>query len=502
MAGSDKQMFTERANDNLSQSDNLSETGYVDNWEATLSRTINEDLFISQYIMESPIRDRNSKLRDWIADGTISNSDAESVSVRNPRLEESHVWDYDTLAEIANKKYGLGVKTTKELDEEIKADVKLVHDMSTDVNSRATAMGSVGNFVGAFHAGALDPVNVASMAIPGVGAGATLLQKIASGAVASMAAEMIIQPKVMQWKNKVGIEYTFGDAMTNMAFAGLLGGSIPAGVAGLKSMVNKAKTKKLPVVTKDEHVEDFSSEPSPVVKDEPEISPVVKDEPEISPVVKDEIEAIEAAIEPIEQLQKELEFAPTKDTLAPVAEDIKTDTNAVDIPMEHVDIKPTRVDKGYYTLDVNDDNWTILKDEGLGEWEVRLNDELHDYYSSYKEAKNALNEVYNHAARKEPTVEDVIRKVDEASDRIQKQELRDVIEKPTELDIAARKGEIDDLTLWNSEMDDALLDFDDSMLVGALDNDGNAVSLKSILDEYAEFDAKLDNAIKCMGGTI
>lgn len=105
-----------------------------------------------------------------------------------------------------------------------------------------TGFGGLGRFLGTAAAVATDPVNVLSMTLgaPGLtrAAGATLMRRLAAvgrvalteGAIGAGTEGLLVQPRVFAFKGEIGSPYTVGDALLNVAGAGL-GGAVLGGLA-------------------------------------------------------------------------------------------------------------------------------------------------------------------------------------------------------------------------------------------------------------------------------
>ena len=99
----------------------------------------------------------------------------------------------------------------------------------------------VGQLAGAVGASFIDPVQLtvgavtaaASIAVPGIGYGATILRQAALDAGQSALVEAAIQPEIAQWQRDLGREYGLADSLVQIAAAGATGAliSFPIGAA-------------------------------------------------------------------------------------------------------------------------------------------------------------------------------------------------------------------------------------------------------------------------------
>lgn len=99
----------------------------------------------------------------------------------------------------------------------------------------------IAGFAGAVGASFTDPVQLAlggvtlgaSVAVPGIGYGASILRQAAIDAGQSALVEAAIQPEIAEWQKQLGRDYGLGDALVSVAAAGATGGllSLPIGAA-------------------------------------------------------------------------------------------------------------------------------------------------------------------------------------------------------------------------------------------------------------------------------
>lgn len=113
-----------------------------------------------------------------------------------------------------------------------------------------STMGTIAGFAGSVAASAYDPVEVLG-AFFGAGAAKSLLKNVAIQAGENVLIEGAKQPNVMKWQKKLGNQYGYTDVITNLAAAGVFGGAVPVGKAGLKKGASKIfkSGKKVPYDT-------------------------------------------------------------------------------------------------------------------------------------------------------------------------------------------------------------------------------------------------------------
>lgn len=80
----------------------------------------------------------------------------------------------------------------------------------------------IAGFAGSMGAEFTDPVNIATMPL-GAARGMKILKAAATEAGVNMGAELARQPEIVEWQKQLGHEYGFGDAATNVGFAGIFG---------------------------------------------------------------------------------------------------------------------------------------------------------------------------------------------------------------------------------------------------------------------------------------
>lgn len=98
------------------------------------------------------------------------------------------------------------------------------------VTSRASGVDAVlGGLAGGLGAAGTDPFTYASMGVPVGGAGRSVLSVAARGAVVNAGIETTLQPVIKSWHDELGLDYTVGQAATNVVFAALFGGALEGG---------------------------------------------------------------------------------------------------------------------------------------------------------------------------------------------------------------------------------------------------------------------------------
>lgn len=201
---------------------------------------INQKFFYDRYVkeVETYVRDNRDKLPEELV-----------VSVLDQDRDNS--W-----AEAAREKYA---KETAELAE---------------ITERSPGVGStVSRFIGGLAAGAEDPINQLSMAIPALRLKNTFSGIVIGEALTNAAVEAIQQPAVKEWYDSLGLDYDWKDFVTNVGGATVIGGAFPVvikvGADTIKltmeqakkgvDVLNKVTTKKSEIQETAEILEEVAS---------------------------------------------------------------------------------------------------------------------------------------------------------------------------------------------------------------------------------------------------
>jgi len=220
----------------LSDKEDLTATGYTENWGAMLGQTIDEDLGFVSRVINDDVMERNNKLSFMIHSSEIPR-EVSSTFVKNA-LNPAN--DYDGLAEWANNNLGTEFNTnSQEMRKETKDRLAANREVNQDVFGRAETMGEIGQFAGGAHAGMLDPATGLSMLVAPLGLVAASSSRLAyiakfAGREAAVGglAEAAIQPATLAWKEEIEVPYSVEDAifqvMTTAALSGGIGAVVPA----------------------------------------------------------------------------------------------------------------------------------------------------------------------------------------------------------------------------------------------------------------------------------
>lgn len=202
-------------------------TGFAENFQAGLSVFVDEEMSISRYIHSDVYEERNRYLDKLISRGEIDPAPYATYA-RNGI-------DYSKMAYDAKRK-GVDVRDDYDVRDALREELKAKREYAEDIHSRAGFAGAVGTFAGVSTGAMLDPINVGAMfivpplamvrtgsALARAGKAALFYGSVTAGT------ESIIQASyVTNWKKHIGVEYSFGDALTNVAFAAVGSGAIGA----------------------------------------------------------------------------------------------------------------------------------------------------------------------------------------------------------------------------------------------------------------------------------
>ena len=214
------------------------ETGFAQNFGNAAAAFVQQDLAMSRYLMHEPVRARSARLEELMREGSIPEEVGKSFA-RSYGINNSFTtYDYDGLAEYANTLEGEEYfQSDEELTDSIAELVQFTEAQRQEVYSRAGITGVAGTFSAGLVSASIDPPNIlASLIIPGAGQAATLTKSMLHGAkigaVSNLAVEVVTQPFIHSWKNEVGLQYTYSDAMTNMALSTVMGASLSGLLSG------------------------------------------------------------------------------------------------------------------------------------------------------------------------------------------------------------------------------------------------------------------------------
>lgn len=197
-------------------------TGFWENYNAALGITLTEDLpIVSRFIPSFIESEQTKKILDYNKQGIISDE-----------LLDYYDGDMDGLLYYARHELGLtDLLTPEEYQKKYKEEYSIYRNYSNEVMSHASLLGKFGSLVGSAHAYMLDPLYAVS-AFTGYGTAATALQAAVNAMVVEGAISALAQPFKMQWKHRIGADYSATDAIVDTL--------ITAGSAGIISGLGKA----------------------------------------------------------------------------------------------------------------------------------------------------------------------------------------------------------------------------------------------------------------------
>jgi len=219
--------------------------GFIEAFTATYESTKQEDLSISESLNIGRKRiERREKIKELTGEDI---SALEGLAVPQMALSEigrsargqQAVTRYQTkLVELASRYPE--IKTDPELLAEIVEDSRRKREKTGKVMENSTFSGKLGSFAGAMSAVMQDPLVLGSMLF-GVGTSAGILRKALIDGGINVGSEVLVQPLVFQYKQKLGSPFTVGEAATRVAAAGaggfLLAGTVKGIARGVSSLV-------------------------------------------------------------------------------------------------------------------------------------------------------------------------------------------------------------------------------------------------------------------------
>lgn len=203
-------------------------TGFSENFSAGFGVFWDEETSVSEYLNSGAYDERDRDMDRKIVAGDL---DVKEWTDKDGDVDYSRA-AYDL------KRRGVEVLDDYDVRDGIRADLTQRRNYAMDVMSRADWAGSAGSFLGTAAAAQLDPINAGAMFIPGIALlrTGTALAKAGKAAAyygtAVVGTESIIQGSfVMDWKEKMGVEYNASDAAYAIALAGATGGVFAGGVS-------------------------------------------------------------------------------------------------------------------------------------------------------------------------------------------------------------------------------------------------------------------------------
>lgn len=140
--------------------------------------------------------------------------------------------------------------TDQEIEEETIRRASGAIKKQTQLERRSTGAGSsIGGFLGTAAGAMADPINFMSVGL-GAGAGGYLRTALTEGAI-GMASESAVQGFNYDFRKKVDPNYSAGDALTEIAAAGVGAAALSTGLKGLADIWQRAKTGSWPSHVRD-----------------------------------------------------------------------------------------------------------------------------------------------------------------------------------------------------------------------------------------------------------
>ncbi len=234
---------------NLTDRPKLS-TGFSENYVASVGQVLDENLSISEQLVRGEglwgqfsdsqfnYGDRNKEIMRLRKEGTVTDDEILAFT-RTQGRNKHRITNYGMLAEYLQNERGLEIETNEDIDANMRQALKDRKEYAADVVARQNGFGAVGEVAGGFVGYGMEPITIA-----GVGFESVLLARSAyamsqattrigralqtakAGVVAGAVSEAMIQPELFNWKEEIGVDMTWGDALMNIAAVAVTSGVI------------------------------------------------------------------------------------------------------------------------------------------------------------------------------------------------------------------------------------------------------------------------------------
>lgn len=200
---------------------------FSENFNASFATFFDEEMSISRYIHRDVYEERNRVLDGMISRGEIDPTPYTTYA--------GNGIDYAKMA-YDTKRKGVDVRDDYDVRDALREELKVKRQYAEDIHSRAGLAGAAGTFLGTTTGAMLDPINVGAMfitpplALVRTGTALARAGKAALfyGSVTAGTESLIQATYVYDWKKHIGVEYSPGNALTNIAFAAVGSGAIGA----------------------------------------------------------------------------------------------------------------------------------------------------------------------------------------------------------------------------------------------------------------------------------
>ena len=231
----------------LQRAEHPEPVGFMESFGDSFDVAIGEDLSISKFLNRDLYADRNQYLSVLREKGDIPPQVWQAHSRDAPR-GMAPIVDWDGLSVWAQRNLNADTPTDKELQENIRGNLKIRREAMQRKLSAGGTGETAGALTGALAAGVMDPVNllVTPLGVPvrtaqSMSATARIMQAAKIGAVENLAAEALIQPLIYDYKYEIESPYTVGDAMAGMAAAAGLGATVNGVATGLAALIRGSR---------------------------------------------------------------------------------------------------------------------------------------------------------------------------------------------------------------------------------------------------------------------
>jgi len=209
------------------------DTGYTENWAATLGYAMDTELSMAEAINSGETMERNNYLKKLVSEDKIDFR----PFIKKESMDRTE-FDWSAMADHA-KSIGFNISNDEELFNSRQDTLQERKSYVDEINSRANMMGGLGMFSAYAHNAMVDPINIAAMTVGPValakhmGATASVIRAGTAEAGLAVGSEIPIQIIGHDWRDKVGVDYTWQDSIIEIAATGLLAGSLTGAARAL-----------------------------------------------------------------------------------------------------------------------------------------------------------------------------------------------------------------------------------------------------------------------------
>ena len=348
---SEEQQFNEDLSQLATNAPKLSSDA-GENFIYGVGQAVDKGLSISEEIVRYTggwlLDDRNQKIRDMRKTGEIN--DEEYMSFVEPDSRGMKLPNYNALAKLA-KSRGADVQTDEEIRKDMRKTLMERTEIANEIFSRQTTGGFLAELAGGVVGYGLEPGVAAAIPLEAffIGRSAYTLSQAATrlgrgariagiSAATNAAVETGLQPILFNWREEIGQDMSWGEAIMNVASVAVMSGAITGAASTLKrkatfeaeqfkaSIKEKIKAGRADELTANElayTLKDIKETAKKVV-DDPEGEALLKQtEEELSSLPKDK--NAKEHLQEMDELDKRMNEAPAPNQRDDIADDIADD---------------------------------------------------------------------------------------------------------------------------------------------------------------------------------